>query len=72
MIKLSKTPILPNCEVPTVFFCINVTFKELKFCKTTQLFIVSVSLARENLGGLRELFLLRNNGFVMAVHFGNC
>ena len=43
-------------------FSINVSFivQELKFCKIPQLFIVSISLARENLRLLRELFMQKN------------
>ena len=40
-------------------FCVIVTFiiQKLKFCKTAQLIIVSLSLAREILRGLRKLWL---------------
>ena len=54
--KLTKTPILPNCQVPNDF-SIN---EFMKFCKIPQLFIVSVSLARANLRLLRELFIQKN------------
>ena len=45
MLKLAKTPILPNYQVPNDVF-VNLTIQESKFCKVAQLFIASVSLVR--------------------------
>ena len=41
MIKLTKTPILPNCQVPNGFFLYNwnCIIQKLKFCKIDQLFL---------------------------------
>ena len=53
MLKLTKPPILPNCQVQNGFF-VNLIIQELKFCKSAQLFIVSVSLARGFFERMRE------------------
>ena len=50
MIKLTKTPILPN--QPNVYSCINQHL--LIIAQLQTLFFVSVSPVRENLRGLRE------------------
>ena len=52
MLKLTKTPILPNHQVPNVTF-VNLTIRESKVCKVAQLFIVSVSLVRGLFEGTR-------------------
>ena len=41
MMKLTKTPIFPNCQVPNGYFLfiVNFVIKELKFCKIVQLFL---------------------------------
>ena len=38
MLKLTKTPILPNCQVSDNFF-LNLIIQELKFCEIAQLYI---------------------------------
>ena len=39
---------------------VSFILQECKSCKIAKLFIVSVSLAGENIRGLRELFLMNN------------
>ena len=53
MLEVTKTPILPNFQVPNSFF-VNLIIQELKFCKLAQFFIVSVSLGRGFSEGTRE------------------
>ena len=38
MLKLTKTPILPNCQVSDNFF-LNLIIQDLKFCEIAQLYI---------------------------------
>ena len=54
MIKLTKRPIFPNCQVPNSFFFNSCQFyhsriDQLKFCKHDLLVFVSVCLKRQNL-----------------------
>ena len=53
MIKLTKTPILPNCQVPNGYFCVTVNFiiQGLKFGKIAHLFFLYQFL--EHFRGLR-------------------
>ena len=47
--QLTKTPILPNCQVPNIFFfrlTVNLIIQQLKFYKIAQL-CLSVSSSRE-------------------------
>ena len=72
MIESTKTSNLPNCQVPNGCFCIckfyHLVMEVLQ--KITRPFkafyTVSVPLARENLGGLKELFLQKNPAVVIS------
>ena len=52
-------------------FCINVTFifQELKFFKAALPLIVSVSLAKENMNGSKELFFFQKNPALTCLSF---
>ena len=56
MLKLTKTQIFPNCQVPNGFF-VNLIIQKFKFWKSDQLFIVSVSLVRGFFEGMRQNIL---------------
>ena len=55
-LELTKTPILPNCQVPNGFF-VNLIIQEVKFFKIAKLFIVSVSLVGSYFEGTGENIL---------------
>ena len=56
IIKLTKTPILQNCQLSQNYFCICVSYLQLfRFCLYLHIF-VSVYILRENLRGLKEDF----------------
>ena len=66
IIKLTKTPILPNCQVANVSFCINVTFiiQGLKFCKIAHHFLwVSFSHERKH-ERLERIFFSQNPNLI--------
>ena len=63
MLKLTKTPILPKCQVPNGLF-VNLIIQELKFCKLAQLFIVSVSLVRVFFWGNERKYFPHNLGLI--------
>ena len=48
MIRLTKTPILPNCQVPNVFFCIIVNFSRhiLKSVSRDSWFRIFISMEK--------------------------
>ena len=73
MIKLTKTPILPSCQEPNGFFCMNLFYmniifviQELKFSKIAQLFCVSVSLVRGNVRELSDFFNRKSDSVTAA------
>ena len=65
--KIDQITILPFCKM--FLFFINVSFinQELMFFKIAQLFIESVSLIRENLRGVREVFFQNNPALVSVI-----
>ena len=62
--KVTKTPILPNCQVSNGFFSITVNYiiQELKFCKMAQLFFCLSFSRATKIWRNERIFLSENPG----------